>query len=133
VEHLIKVLLYIQKVIRHRIMRETAIENMRQLLRLPINIFVYPIGAVSALQRSPRSSIGICISAFFITFFASVTMRWNGLLEEKGEEGEKRKREREREFCLINIHFSSYDSVEEDHSVIVARKYLDYLYMSTFW
>jgi len=42
---------------------------MRQLLRLPVNSFVYSIAAVSALQRSPRSSTGICIYFFIAAFF----------------------------------------------------------------
>lgn len=109
-------------------MRETApIENMRQLLRLPINSFVYSIGAVSALQRSPCSSTGICIPAFFITTFFCfdnhAMQRAIGREEEKGRQG----REKERKIRLINVHFLSYDPVKEDYSVSVAREYLDYI------
>lgn len=84
---------------------EWSTGNMRQLLRLPVNSFVYPIAAVSALQRSPRSSTGICISAIFssLLFFALITTAM------------KRAIEREREMSDKCFCFSSYDPVKEEH------------------
>lgn len=85
--------------------------NMRQLLRLPVNSFVYPIAAVSALQRSPPlSSTGICISAIFhrYSFFL---LQWPCDETDYFERG--REKERETVLPVLNIGFPLHDAVKE--------------------
>ena len=79
-----------------------SIENMRQLLRLPINSFVYTIGAVFTLQLHTHP-LGF-VSPFFYRYFFCFdnyamkrTIGKEGWKRERWEKGKARERERERE------------------------------------
>lgn len=124
VEHLFKIVLAAN--IRHRIMRETADRKYETIITFTNKQFCL---FNRCCFRTPTISMlihrDLYLRFFHLLFFASITMRCNGLLGEKRKKGEGKKRKREN---VINVHFFlSYDLVKEDYSVSVAREYLDYI------